>query len=310
MTVSHHDAVLEAAAETLEPDAEGAARSARTVRPKSESGGMRRKVIAEAMDAKSWAKLAENLKHEYELASLHPRPKPAVGPIEEGQPEQLDQVDFADVMALYIRSCDEMRTVRLNPRKAIPVDQWPEETQLGGSGVVHAQDSKRYARYVLRVAAENNRLAAQARLWWKWWEATQVEPSNAGPAPLVSPPIAEALRMAAARRAAEQPMVARVKSNSPAAADDKTQVMTGAATVLKFPREPEAKQKCLQALASAPNGIPTHELIAAAVGLELPTIKEAMSSLKKANYVKRDSALRAWIITEKGRGYLKVLLGE
>ena len=108
--------------------------------------------------------------------------------------------DFADVMARYARSCDEMRTVRLNPRKAIPVDQWPAETQLRGSAIVRTQNRKRYTRYVLRVAAENERLASKARRWWAWWEAAQVEPSKAGPAPFVDPRIERALRMAAARR--------------------------------------------------------------------------------------------------------------
>lgn len=108
--------------------------------------------------------------------------------------------DFGAVMARYSRSCDEMRTVHLNPSKAIPVDQWPEEAQLRGSTIVRAQDWKRYARYVLRVAADNERLAEQARRWWAWWELAQVEPSKAGPAPLVDPLIESALLVVSTRR--------------------------------------------------------------------------------------------------------------
>lgn len=108
--------------------------------------------------------------------------------------------DVADMLARYARSCDEMRTVCLSPRKAIPVDQWPEETVRRGSATVRAQDWKRYARYLLGVATENERLAAEARKWWAWWEAAQVKPAKAGPAPLVNPRIAGALRAASADR--------------------------------------------------------------------------------------------------------------
>lgn len=70
-TVSHHEALLDAAAEVLQPDAEGASRSGRTARPQSASGAIRRQVIKAVMDPIAWARLAENLKHEYELALLH-----------------------------------------------------------------------------------------------------------------------------------------------------------------------------------------------------------------------------------------------
>lgn len=119
------------------------------------------------------------------------------------------EVDYVDAITRYGHSCDEMSTVRLNPRKAIPLDQYPDETQIGVGVITHGKNMKKYVRYVLRVATENERLAAQARVWWSWWEKAQVEPSKAGPAPLVSPPIEEALRIAAARRSAESPIVTR-----------------------------------------------------------------------------------------------------
>ena len=78
--------------------------------------------------------------------------------------------------------------------------------------------------------------------------------------------------------------------------------------VLKFGRAPDAKQKCLEALAAASNGIPTHQNIANATGLEHQTVKEAMPKLKDAGHVeKRD---RAWFITESGRAHLRMLRGE
>lgn len=131
--------------------------------------------------------------------------------------KQPEQGRFADAMARYDRSCDEMRTVRLTPGKVIPVDQWPEETQVRGSAIVRAQDWNRYVRYVLQVATENERLAGQARVWWEWWEwweTTQVDPSKARPAPLVSPRIEAALRTAAVLRGAVSSVVARAAADS------------------------------------------------------------------------------------------------
>ena len=78
--------------------------------------------------------------------------------------------------------------------------------------------------------------------------------------------------------------------------------------VLKFPRSPDAKRKCLEALAIAPAGIPTHQNIADAVDLELQTVKEIMLVLKNAGFVEKVEA--AWTITDKGREHLKALRGE
>jgi hypothetical protein len=77
---------------------------------------------------------------------------------------------------------------------------------------------------------------------------------------------------------------------------------------LLFARPVDAKQKCLEALAAAPNGIPRHEDIATATGLEYQTVKEAMRTQKKADYVEKQDG--AWIITTKGRERLKLLRGE
>lgn len=74
--VSHHDALLDGAAEALEPDTEGAARSGRIARPQSKSGVIRQDLIKSAMDAKSWARTAENLEHEYAVALLLPQDFP------------------------------------------------------------------------------------------------------------------------------------------------------------------------------------------------------------------------------------------
>lgn len=78
--------------------------------------------------------------------------------------------------------------------------------------------------------------------------------------------------------------------------------------VLKFPRAPDAKQKCLEALARAHAGIPTHQDIADAVGLELQTVKEAMPLLKKAGFVEKVEG--SWTITDKGREHLRLRRGE
>nr|MBP8300248.1 hypothetical protein [Planctomycetota bacterium] len=68
------------------------------------------------------------------------------------------------------------------------------------------------------------------------------------------------------------------------------------------------KQKCLEALARAPAGIPTHQDIANAVGLELQTVKEAMPLLKKAGFVEKVEG--SWTITDKGREHLRLRRGE
>jgi hypothetical protein len=78
--------------------------------------------------------------------------------------------------------------------------------------------------------------------------------------------------------------------------------------VLKFSRAPDAKQKCLETLARAPAGIPTHQDIADAAELGLQTVKEAMGLLKNAGFVEKVEG--AWTITDQGRERLKVLRGE
>jgi hypothetical protein len=126
---------------------------------------------------------------------------------------QPEEPTYADSMARYRRSCDEMRTVRLAPLKAIPWDNWPIEVQAQGAAIIHGKDPKRYAIYLHGLAVESERLVAQAKLWWTWWEESQVAPSKAGPEPLVSPVIADVLRLASRRRAAETAVV-------PASRDD------------------------------------------------------------------------------------------
>lgn len=78
--------------------------------------------------------------------------------------------------------------------------------------------------------------------------------------------------------------------------------------VLKFARPVDAKQRCLESLEKAPNGIPGHSEIAEAIGMELQTVKEAMLKLKKAEYVEKHDG--AWHITDDGRKQLKLLRGE
>lgn len=121
-TDSHHAALLSAAAEVLEPDAEGAARSGRTVPPQSASGVIRRQVVESVMDAKSWARLAKNLDHEYRSAGILPE-----GPIGR-DPE------FADAMARYGQSRDAMRTAHLNPSTDAPDDQARSSSTQPSSG--------------------------------------------------------------------------------------------------------------------------------------------------------------------------------
>jgi hypothetical protein len=184
---------------------------------------MRRQVVESAMDAKSWARLGDNLEHEYRSASLLPHPparepKPAAGSIEEARTQHPEKVDFAEALERYGRSCDEMRTLRVNPLKATPLDQWSGEMRRRGSAIDRIQQE--YARYVLRIADENERHADQARTWWAWWEKTQVEPSKAGPAPLVSPSIEVALRVAARQRAAESSFVTRAAEDGASGATD------------------------------------------------------------------------------------------
>lgn len=77
---------------------------------------------------------------------------------------------------------------------------------------------------------------------------------------------------------------------------------------LKFPRNPDAMQRCLEALNAAPNGIPGHREIAGVTNLEYQTVKEAMGKLKKAGRVVKEEG--AWVLTDAGRDHLKLLRGE
>lgn len=77
---------------------------------------------------------------------------------------------------------------------------------------------------------------------------------------------------------------------------------------LRFARRPDARQLCLEALANAPDGIPRHQDIADATGLELQTVKEAMPKLKSAGYVAKTDGV--WRITPQGTDHLKRLRGE
>jgi hypothetical protein len=183
-------------------------------------------VIEAATDPESWARLADNLEHEYRSASRLPHspagePKPAAGSIEEVQPQHPEKVDFAEALERYGRSCDEMRTLRVNPLKATPLDQWSGEMRRRGSAIDRIQQE--YARYVLRIADENERHADQARTWWAWWEKTQLEPSKAGPEPLVSPDIELALRIAAKQRGAGSPTVGGAPTDGASGSNDQGQ---------------------------------------------------------------------------------------
>lgn len=244
-----------------------------------------------------------------------------------------EEVDFADAMARYSQSCDDVRTLRLNPLKATPFEQRPEETQIRGGAIFHRRDPKSYVRYLLRIAAENERTAMQARTWWAWWERAQVEPLKAGPAPLVSSRIEAALRMAATRRGAEfsirdsrialrqesdearavHPSGGPSNGSAPPAVKPAGSALSDepAATpagTLKFARPLTAAQACLDALTNAKHGIPTHEDIAKATGYAVATIKEAMPPLAKAGHVEKLDG--AWRITGKGREHRKALRGE
>ena len=204
--ISLHDAVMEAAQEVLEPDEEGAARSGRIPRLQSACGTMRMQVVTAAMDAKLWLQLAKDLEQEYELASLLPHsptgePDSGEVPSKNAQPGPPEDSNFAEAMARYHLSCDELRTLRINPRKAIPIGQYPEELVISGAAIFRRFNEKKYAQYVSRVAAQNERFIRQAQLWWTWWEKTQTDPSKAGPMPLVSSRLEAALRIAAAQRA-------------------------------------------------------------------------------------------------------------
>lgn len=77
---------------------------------------------------------------------------------------------------------------------------------------------------------------------------------------------------------------------------------------LRFARPADARQKCLDALAAAPNGIPRHEDIANTTGLEHQTVKEAMGKLRRADHVAKCEGV--WQITDAGRKHLKLLRGE
>lgn len=94
-------------------------------------------------------------------------------------------------------------------------------------------------------------------------------------------------------------------TNGRVAAEERPKEATS--RTLRFPRTPDAKQKCLEALAAAPDGIPRHADIAEATGLELQTVKEAMPALRKAGHVEK---IGVWRITPKGHEYLKLLRGE
>jgi hypothetical protein len=118
-------------------------------------------------------------------------------------PAGSDEDDFADAMSRYLHSCDDLRALRINPAKAIPWGQWPEDTKLANGVITRAKDRTKYVRYVLRVAAKNERSVEQARSWSAWWEQLQVDPSKIVPAPIALTRIAAQLRMEAIRRREE-----------------------------------------------------------------------------------------------------------
>ena len=111
--------------------------------------------------------------------------------------------DIAKAISLCSRLSEELITLQLNPRKPIPADRWPVERRLSQGTWVTGPNWDRYKRHLLSVAEENTRRAREARLWWDWWEKSLARPSKAGPEPLTSAGIREALRIAAARREAE-----------------------------------------------------------------------------------------------------------
>jgi hypothetical protein len=142
------------------------------------------------------------------VASRPPQPAKNAGcqaasqPGSEGAPTSTAET-FANAMARYARSCDEARLLCINPRKAIPADEWPAERRLVHGALVTGQDWQRYSRYLHSIADENEKLASQARLWWAWWEHSQARPSKAGPEPLISGDVKAALRFAAAGRGSD-----------------------------------------------------------------------------------------------------------
>lgn len=100
----------------------------------------------------------------------------------------------------YSRSCDEARRLGFNPKKAVPIEQWPEDERLERGGVVRGKNMERYIRYLHTVASENERLAAQATAWWQWWEKARYKASKAGFEPQIAPELLGALKVSAARR--------------------------------------------------------------------------------------------------------------
>jgi hypothetical protein len=383
-SLSHHDALVDAASEVLEPDAEGATRSGRIARPQSESGVMRQLAVAAAMDEGSWAKLAENLKHEYGLAVLHRHPpvgelKPtmeSVTKLGETAPTQKSSVDTA---------IDEYRAAHRGWDRAIPhvgvsiTAADPEgkaftiEYRLPSGGPMLATtedehllfgfaksdwsslrqpilpptdpewrakyDACTAARTVLADAAERLaavvtgtdsssshlrlgalRLAKLLRhippVWPTKLEIDLASEINNGRIVEFRTAIKHAKQRQEAAEAAA--IEERRKHKAEQAADaliawQASQSSKFASAplegpVLKFERAPDAKQKCLEALAAAPQGIPTHQDIANAIGLEHQTVKEAMAKLSKAKHVRKPDG--AWLITDSGRKHLKQLRGE
>jgi hypothetical protein len=113
--------------------------------------------------------------------------------------------EFAEVMRLYAQSLAEVSRCRLNPRKAIPLDQWCQWSRLPGGDRERIREQRRYIRYVRGVTAENQRIAEQAKAWWNWWELQLRDPVKAGVQPLVDPPLQEALNWASRARLNEEP---------------------------------------------------------------------------------------------------------
>ncbi|HEX5050415.1 MAG TPA: hypothetical protein VFZ65_01455 [Planctomycetota bacterium] len=148
-----------------------------------------------------------------ELARSTSEPRVGSDPGPSARTSPDGEVSLADAMTRYSHSRDDMQTMLLNPIKAIPFDNYPEETQLGRGVITRGKNVKNYVRYLLRVAAENERLVQQARLWWAWWEKAQVDPSKAGPAPLVSSRIEVVLRMAAQHRGTGGPKATRAAAD-------------------------------------------------------------------------------------------------
>lgn len=132
-TTSHHEALIDAATEAVEPAAEGAARSGRIARAQSESGLMRRQVIESAMNTKSWARLAENLKDEYRSASLLP-------PSTIGEPNA--PMKDAEHNRVAVKASEWRETARIYFDHATDTSSWSEDEELACTRRLHKASTR------------------------------------------------------------------------------------------------------------------------------------------------------------------------